>query len=129
MKKNAPVIILIALSISIIHFSCSKGSTSTTVEYRIAPMNNSFIKITYNDATGASVMTTNLADFPNGSRSISISAKPFTAKITTEANNQTNTTINYNLVILVDGDAKILVPCSAPPMTASTISSAQFVVQ
>ena len=100
-----------------------------TVEYRIVPMNNAFTKITYNDSLGAAVVKTDPTQFPNGSKTVSISATPFTAKITTEINNTGVTTIEFKLIILVDGQIKKLAEGIAPAMTPLTVTSAEYIVE
>jgi hypothetical protein len=99
------------------------------VEYRIVPMSNAFTKITYNNSLGAAIVITDSSQFPNGSKTISVTAIPFTAEITTEINNTTPDPINCNLAILVDGQVKKLVGGSAPPITSLTVTSAEFIVQ
>jgi hypothetical protein len=92
-------------------------------------MSNAFTKITYNNSLGAAIVITDSSQFPNGSKTISVTAIPFTAEITTEINNTTPDPINFNLAILVDGQVKKLVGGSAPPMTSLTVTSAEFIVQ
>src|SRR6478609_5942821 len=76
-------------------------------------MSNAFTKITYNDSLGAAIVITDPTQFPNGSKTVSISAVPFTATITTEINNTSVATIDFKLVILVDGQVKKLVESTA----------------
>jgi len=92
-------------------------------------MNNAFTKITYNDSLGAPIAITDPSQFPNGSKTVSVSAIPFTAKITTEVNNTSPATVTFNLIILVAGQVKRLVEGSAPPMTPLTVTSAEYVDQ
>ena len=129
MKRNFFTIILLAFTFSTILFSCKKKSNSIIVEYRITPINNSITKITYNDITGAPVIITNPAQFGTGSTFVSIKALPYTAKISIEVNNQTISSIVYDLRILVNGQIMKLESGVALPMSASTILSAEYVVQ
>ena len=92
-------------------------------------MSNAFTKITYNDSLGAAIVITDPTQFPNGSKTISISAVPFTATITTEINNTSVATIDFKLVILVDGQVKKLVESTAPAMAPLTVTSTEYIVQ
>ena len=129
MKRNIITIILLALAVSTILSSCKKKSNSITVEYRIAPINNSITKITYNDVTGTPVIITNPAQFGTGSTFVSIMALPYSAKISIEVNNQTISSIVYDLRILVNDQTMKLESGVALPMSASTIISAEYIVQ
>ena len=136
MKKNYLTLLLIVFAISCTFFSCKKdnpqpGNNSglTKVEYQIDTISNSFVNITYTDSTGTPVVLTHASQFPGGLKTIYVSSKPFTAKITTEVNNQTNTPLHYSLVILVDGISKKVVADTALSYTTSTITSAQYTIQ
>ena len=129
MKRNILTILLLAFTFSIINSSCKKESKTLTVEYRVAPINSSITKITYNDASGAPIVVTNPAQFSNGSASISIAALPYTAKISIEVNNQTLSSIVYDLSILVNGQPMKLQSGVALPMSALTVISAEYVIQ
>jgi len=99
------------------------------VEYRIVPMSNAFTKITYNDSASTAIVITDPIQFPDGSKTVSVSAIPFTAKITTEVNNTSQAPINFDLLILVDGKVKKSVTASAPAMTPLTVTSAEYTIQ
>lgn len=128
MKNNTTLAVLLLFSVTI-GLSCKKNSTasSTTVEYQITPMNNAFTKITYTDANGSSVVISDPAQLATGKKTITVT-KPFAAKIETEINNVTTSTITYTLVISVDGQVKASQPASAPPSSITTAST-QFNVQ
>ncbi len=119
-----PMLIIVGL------ISCKKnsGTPATTIEYRISPMNSSFTKITYTDNSGNAVIVTDPSKFVNGAKSITITSKPFTAKIETLLNNTTTGIINYSLAISVDGQLQKLVQVSVPPVSSLT-SAAEFSVQ
>ncbi len=103
--------------------SCKKNSdksSSTTLEYKISPMNRYFTTIKYNDNTGNSVMITDPSQFSTGVKDISISVKPFDAKLETQINNTTAQAISYTLAILVDGQVVKLIQASGPAMQTSS---------
>ena len=124
---------IIAATICLFYSSCKKDNKSDPnsfeVEYKIAPVSNAIVKITYNDQARAPVVVFDAADFQNGAKKITVSAKPFTARIETEVSNQGNVPIVFDLYILVDGQFKKLSNCNAPPMTPSTITVAEYTVQ
>ncbi|MBS1526223.1 MAG: hypothetical protein JST19_11270 [Bacteroidetes bacterium] len=121
--KNTSIIALIAFAICIFHFSCKKNSSPSpnlTIEYQILPVSNLvyITKIQYIDNTGTLITSIKpSSDFPNGSKSISISStiKPFTARIIVFVSNPTNVTINNNVNILVDGQIKKTIEGNYPP--------------
>ena len=119
------------ITVSLMVNSCSKEdmkNNSFEVEYRIDPLSNLFTKIIYNDQTETAVVLNDPSLFENGIKKINVSKKPFTAKISTEVNNQTNTPFNYDLYILVDGQLKKFVHGSAPPLAVFS-RDAEFIVE
>ena len=131
MKKSNFPFLLIALVAIVTNFSCKKDSGSpsaTTVEYQITPINYNFTKIIYTDNSGNSVTITDASQLADGKKAISVTSKPFQAKIETEHFNTNTTTFNYNLVISVDGQAKKVVSVSVPA-SATTTGVAEFTVQ
>lgn len=120
--------------ISICHFSCSKKNDesvkpqTTTVEYKITPMNQNFTKISYKDANGNTVDITDPSQIADGIRTISITNKPFTARLDVIMNNVTTSTVYYSLVISVDGTPVKLVNAGAPPNSVSS-ASADYVIE
>jgi hypothetical protein len=130
MKKNH-ILLFLTIIIIVANYACKKDSNSsstTTIEYQITPMNLYFTQIKYNDNTGNQITITDPSQFTNGTKSISISAKPFDAKLETTINNTTAATINYSLVILVNGVTNKIVSVSAPPNSITT-NSAEYIVQ
>jgi len=91
-------------------------------------MNNTFVKISYRDASGNIADELDWEKFTNGERTISISNKPFDAKIQTTLTNPNNTTIYYNLLIYVNDSIKGYKSCSAPPQVSSFTSELSFTV-
>jgi hypothetical protein len=131
MKKANHILILIMLSSVMSSLSCKKSSdspTTTAIEYRISPMNLYFIQIKYIDNTGNPVIINDPSQFSTGTKSISISTKPFNAILETKINNTTSSTINYTLSISVNGAIKKIVEATAPPIATSVIS-AEYNVQ
>ncbi len=119
-----------ALSAPVLGCSSSTAAKSTTtVEYSILPASAYITQVTYTDQNGQPVSVTDLSTFPGGTKDLSVASKPFDAKITTVMNNTTNAPIPFTLAILVDGQVKAFTNGSAPPMTASYTTSAEFVVQ
>jgi len=106
MKKAKYLIILTACTILVFAVSCDKEfnpSDSTKVEYQITPMNDYFTKITYTDGDGNEVIITDPSQFTNGTKTVFIKDKPFTAKFDTDFNNTSTTRVSYMLKILVNG--------------------------
>ena len=124
MKKANYTVLLVLLSFALLAASCKKNSDtpSTTVEYQITPMNNYFTQITYTDKTGNDMIITDPTLFVNGSKTISITEKPFTARIEAKINNTSVTSINYTLVISVNGEVKKYQNVSAPAAGMNTSS-------
>ncbi len=123
----------VAAALSLVPLACSTSSTGTantfTVEYSITPASAYFTQITYTDQNGQPVSMPDLSTFTGGTKDVSATTKPFDAKISTVMNNTTTATITYTLAILVDGQVKAVTSGSAPPMTPSYATSAEFVVQ
>ncbi len=122
----------VAAALSLVSLACSKSSTGTantfTVEYSISPASAFFTQITYTDQNGQTVSVPDLSTFSGGTKDLSVSTKPFDAKISTTMNNTTSATIAYVLAILVDGQVRAVTNGSAPANTSST-TSAEYVVQ
>lgn len=130
--KKIKYFLIGTLFISVINFSCKKDSDSsstTKVEYRITPMNVYFTKITYTDQSGSDITITDPSQFSSGSKSISITSKPFNASITTQVNNTTSGTITFNLAILVNEKVMANVEGSAPPFVTNYVASTEYRVQ
>jgi hypothetical protein len=131
MKKSNFPFLLIILVAATANFSCKKDSgtsAATTVEYQVTPIDFNFTKIMYTDHTGNTVTITDASQLAEGKKAISVTSKPFQAKIETEYYNTSTTTFNYNLVISVDGQSKKVVSVSVPPY-ATTTGTATFTVQ
>ena len=119
-----------ALSLPSLACSSSTGSNGTfTVEYSVSPASAYFTQVTYTDRNGQSVSVNDLSTFQGGTKSVSVSTRPFDAKITTVMNNTTAATITFTLAILVDGQIKAVTNGSAPPGNAAYTTNAEFVVQ
>ena len=125
--------VAVAAALSLAFLGCSKSATGTsnpyTVEYLITPASMYFTLITYTDQNGQSVSVGDLSTFSSGAKSLSVSTKPFDAKISTVMNNTSVNAVAYTLTILVDGQVKTVTNGSAPPGDASYTTSAEFVVQ
>ena len=133
MKKDKCKALFLVLLVAIMGIACKKDSesmptTSTTVEYRITPMNNSFTKISFTDANGSSVVITDPAQFAGGSKTVSVTSKPFRAKMETQVVNTAVTPVQFTLAILVSGEVKATQPASVPASSSST-NSAEYTVQ
>jgi hypothetical protein len=127
LKRSVHFVVMMML---IAFSSCKKNSDkpAITVEYKITPMNQYFTSIKYNDNTGSPVTTSDLSQFANGVKDISISVKPFDAKLETQINNTTAQTITYSLAIVVDGQVVKLTQASAAPMQTGS-SSVEYIIQ
>jgi len=95
MKYLYPIKIGLAAVIALLLTSCEKNPEGIIVEYAITPMNNNFISITYTGSTGESVSITDYTQFQDGIKKITVTEKPFLARITTVVDNQTYQTFNY----------------------------------
>jgi hypothetical protein len=131
MKKPIKQLLVAIFIIFVGTAACKKdsySSGSTTVEYKINPMNVYFTKISYTDNNGNSVEITDPSQFTGGVKSITLTKKPFLAKIETKINNTTSATIPYTLTISVDGQVKTIAQAGAPAM-ASSSDQASYNVQ
>ncbi len=125
---------MLLISFSTFMGGCGKKGGGTTpkavsVEYRIsAPAGLAqFTSIKYNSASG----TTTDATIPSGSsfsQIISVTNKPFNAKLNTAVNNTTKVAITYELAIYVDGVSKNTISVTAPAQLQST-GEVSFTVQ
>jgi hypothetical protein len=102
--------ILLGLLMAGIAFSCSKSNNNNTtthnVEYRVLNANKTITQLEYNDANGNSVHG-DLSTQTDALWSKTISTHSnFHAELKVDFNNTTSATINYTLVILVDGVVK-----------------------
>lgn len=132
MKKLLFGIILLVM---MVNFSCKKdgdeaGEKSKTieVEYKIDRPNPYFVEISYSNETNNMVTLRDVTELSNGSKTISITKRPYTAKFTTILNNTTNQKIKYNLIILVDGEIKKVSQTDAPPGVNGITSTVQFTI-
>jgi|GEM_PF-587215 len=133
-KLKCPLIIV--LLIATINFSCRKKDdtpSSSSVEYRISPFDSYIVLLKYNDNTGDLVSIQNPSallsggdhpPFVNGSQTMSVSTKPFLAKIEITVVNTTRATLNYTLDISINGEVKKTVTITVPvnnenPVTGS----------
>lgn len=127
---------LIVLSIFMIlgsQLSCKKAvqepvDSSYEVQYKILPT-SSITKITYTDATGATVVLNDASQFQNGIKTIRVSTKPFTAKISVDINNQTSFNLNGLITIFVNGEAKQSQGILVPAMSSQNGITNQYVIQ
>jgi hypothetical protein len=88
--------------------SCSKmndnseNSPGYTIEYRIYPLNNDIVSITYTDSTGKNAECS-LDHFTNGSKKINVSRLPFDALLSADVMNSSGEPIAFLLSISVNG--------------------------
>jgi hypothetical protein len=110
--------------------SCKKdqASAATTIEYLITPMNPYFTSIKYTNESGSTVTITDPSLFTNGSKTISVTNKPFTAKMETSVYNSGLATEAFSLVIKVNGEVKKITQAVAP-VTVTVNNSAEYTVQ
>lgn len=141
MKRTHAIVILATFFIVAANFSCKKNSKAespASVEYKITPLDSYILLLKYNDNTGNLVSITNpsqfinggdQSQFINGSKTISVSAKPFLAKIEITVLNTTTASLNYDLEILVDGQVKKTVTVNVSVNLNNLVTgSAEFTV-
>ncbi len=131
-QHNAPVLKMAVSDIdSIVFYPVPDSLANSTfeVKYQVYPLNNYFTKVTYNDKDGNEVVQDDFTGFQDGVLSFFVSVKPYTARITTEIANTTETVIYYDLIIYINGELKAFVQASAPAMTTSFVSTAEFTVE
>jgi len=133
MGRRKPLRAAAAAALSLAVLACSKSSTASgataTVEYSVSPASAYFTQVTYTGASGQAVSVNDLSTFPGGKKDVSVSAKPFDAKISTVMNNTTAATITFTIAILVDGQVKAFTNGSAPPGVSAYTTSAEYMVQ
>jgi hypothetical protein len=131
MKNSSILSICLIALMSIIGISCEKNSEEvkfTEVEYGILNMDEFISTITYTDASGNSIVTDDRGQFANGSKKLSVSARPFNARIEIQIYNPTNATKAYTMGILVDGEPKAIKSVYCPP-NGYAIDFVEFKVQ
>ena len=128
MRKSITFAYVLFLLFSLTIQSCKKDNgISYDVTYRIIPVHDCITKITYTGSSGSQIVDTDYTKFVDGEKTISVSKKPFDAKIVVETNNQTNITLQYDLYIKVGDVNEIGVSCVATPMSVST-GEAEYLV-
>ncbi|MEQ7801813.1 hypothetical protein ABDJ41_18605 [Pedobacter sp. ASV1-7] len=125
----------ITLLVMTVNFSCKKDNDEAgekpktiEVEYKIDRPNPYFVEISYSNEANNMITLRDITELSNGSKTISITKRPYTAKLTTILNNTSNQKINYNLIILVDGEIKKVSPVDAPPGVNGVTSTVQFTI-
>lgn len=110
--KSTKYLIFTTLVVGVICISCKKSSdskTTTTVEYRVTPMNSGVGHLTYRDSSNNDITITLPSEDPSspfstdGSKTIHILTKPFTAHLRIDF---LPSSYAYDLAILVDGQVK-----------------------
>jgi len=130
--KNSTIlsICMIALT-SIMGLSCEKNSEEvsfTEVEYGILGIDEHIYSITYTDASGNPIVVDDPSTFVNGSKKLSVSTKPFTARMQLTINNNTSDTKSYTIGILINGEPKAITTVYCAPFDFA-IGEVEFIVQ
>lgn len=117
------------------HLSCKKDKTNNDnpieieVEYQVLPVSNILNSISYTNEQGTTININNpLTDLPDGIKKIKV-AKPFHAVLATDASNATNRTIEYELVIKVNGEIKASKSASVRANLNNIKTSVDFQIQ
>lgn len=107
----------------------TSNSNSFTIEYRITPSSPYFTEITYTGPSGQPVTVNDLSSFAGGSRQITVSTRPFDAKLSAVMVNSSVATVDFVLAILVDGRLQATTPGAAPAASSSYVTSVEHVIQ
>ena len=106
MQTTKKLLAFLIASSLLFSLSCSKNTEPTyTVEYRIENADDYLRSIKYMDASKTMVSIGDAADFPGGSKTITVT-KPFVAELEVYGENRSVQSRIYKLVILVDGVPK-----------------------
>ena len=127
--RTIRLLLMLVIAIAVLPIiSCSKKEGPTSViQYEIEDFDNYFTLVKYSDEAGNMVTIDNPANFPGGTKTISVNAKPFTAVLEAKVNNTTNATRNYVLRIIVDGKIMTFENLQVMPFTIGS-ATAQFTV-
>jgi len=120
-KANILSVCLIAM-VSMIGFSCEKNSEEKNymeVEYEIQNIDANVVYMIYNDASGNRVETNDRGQFANGSKKLSVSTKPFSARMYVRFYNTSPATLEYTIRILINGEPKATESVICPPYVVS----------
>jgi len=126
MKTFASFSLLIILTL--LFNSCKKSTTEIQVQYKIDPADSYIIQINYTDQSGQMKTIDDISQIQNGTETILVTQKPFTATLDVKVNNNTNASRNYNLLIYVDGQVKSWNSFTAPPMTSLSEKQIEYII-
>jgi hypothetical protein len=126
MKTFASFSLLIILSL--LFNSCKKSTSEVQVQYKIDPVDSYIIQINYTDQSGQLKTIDDISQIQNGTETILVTQKPFTATLDVKVNNNTNASRNYNLLIYVDGQVKSWNSFTVPPMTSLSEKQIEYIL-
>ena len=126
MKKFVPIAFLSV--IILITGACKKDSSEIELQYKIEPIDNYILEITYNDQKSKLKTIDDFSLFINGSETFQITQKPFKARLGIKVNNSTNTSRHYLLYIYVDDQIKSWVDLTVPAMTDITEGQIEYTI-
>jgi hypothetical protein len=115
MKTTTLLKTSIAFSILLILNSCGKNINQPVltgspdvyeVEYKVSPLNESFISLSYTDSAGNKITTYDIDDFVKGSKKINVKGRPFDAILSAKVRNESGEDMGFNLTISVNGEVQ-----------------------
>lgn len=116
------------LLMAILITSCQNDDPLASVKYQIVGFDNSISQIKYNDFNGTSVDVTNLNNFRDGAKKLSVNTLPFTAKLQITVGNATDVNKSYQLKIFVNGKEKANSNLTVQAESSAT-GAVEFVVE
>jgi hypothetical protein len=134
MKKYVNVTLL-GFLVTVLLFSCKKDNTQKDVppyevKYEIFPIDYNFTKIEWTDAEGNVINSQDISQFQGGSKKITVSKKPFIAKLSAEINTLgLSQTWNYKFSIYINGEIKSNALLTLSPATGTAKKTIEYRVE
>lgn len=116
---TAMILTLLVISMSGCEKDNSNKPDTFEVKYEVVPMNKYMIHFIYNDESQHAVDLNDLNQFSDGIKKVTVSSKPFTAKLRIVINNTSLVPISGLLQVSVDGEVKKKEPLDASPAARS----------
>ncbi len=126
MKTITPLKTAIAFSLLMILNACNKNTVqpsspkapitkdiqTNVIEYHISSVSEYLASITYADSTGNKITIYNPKEFTDGSKTITVTGRPFDAFFSTKIFNVSGISVNFKMTISVNGEIKENLNCS-----------------